>query len=51
MNWGPAWGKTIERSEKENMELRDDFFIENDVNDPATTEESKLVLELMLSTK
>lgn len=51
MNLGPAWGQTIQNSEKQKIPVRDDFFVENYVNDPATTPEEKLVSELMIPTK
>lgn len=51
MNLGPAWGQTIENAEKNKLPKRDDFFIENYANDPATTPEDQLISELMIPTK
>lgn len=51
MNLGPAWGQTMQNVEKQKIAVRDDFFIENYANDPATTQEDKLISELMIPTK
>lgn len=43
-----AWGKVFEIIKKVNVPLRDNFYIENYVNDPHTTPEDDLITELLI---
>jgi len=43
-----ACGRVFAIVEKTSLALRDDFFIENYVNDPKTTPEEKLITEIMV---
>lgn len=45
-----ACGKVFEMVEKTKMPVRDDFYIENYVNDPRTTPESELLTEIQIPT-
>jgi len=49
-NLPEACGKVFGIVEKTKMQLRDDFFIENYVNDPKTTKEENLITEIMIPT-
>jgi effector-binding domain-containing protein len=51
MNLPGAWGRTMELVANLGIQTRDGFYIENYVNDPATTPEDKLISELMIPTK
>lgn len=46
-----ACGKVFETVAKTALPVRDDFFIENYVNDPTTTAEQDLITEIMIPTK
>lgn len=46
-----ACGKVFETVEKTALFVRDDFFIENYVNDPKTTAEKDLITEILIPTK
>ncbi|MGZ3711659.1 MAG: GyrI-like domain-containing protein [Bdellovibrionota bacterium] len=46
-----ACGKVFSIVERTALPLREDFFIENYVNDPKTTLESDLITEIMMPTK
>lgn len=43
-----ASGKVFEAIEKQNIPVRDAFFIENYANDPQTTAESELITEILI---
>jgi effector-binding domain-containing protein len=49
-NLGPASGRVQEIVAGTKLPLRDDYFIENYVNDPRTTPEEELVTEIMVPT-
>jgi effector-binding domain-containing protein len=49
-NLGEATGRTFRIVAKKKIKLRDDFNIENYVNDPKTTPEDNLVTEIMFPT-
>jgi len=46
-----AWGKVIDYATQENLQTRQDFYIENYANDPTTTPEDQLISELMIPVK
>lgn len=48
---GAATGRVLELIQERQMRLRDDFFIENYVNDPRTTPEMDLVTEILVPTE
>lgn len=47
-NLGPATGRVIEIIQQTKLPLRDDYFIENYVNDPRTTPEDQLITEILV---
>ena len=47
-NLGPATGRVFELVEKLGLKRRDDFCIENSVNDPKVTPESELRTEILI---
>ncbi|UOF00636.1 GyrI-like domain-containing protein [Bdellovibrio reynosensis] len=49
-NLPEACGKVFEIVEKTKMPVRDDFFIENYVNDPRVTPEEQLITEIQIPT-
>ncbi len=49
-NLGPASGRVMELIAQTELPLRDDFFIENYVNDPRTTPEDQLITEILVPT-
>jgi effector-binding domain-containing protein len=50
-NLGPATGRVVKIVAEKKIPLRDDFNIENYVNDPRTTPEEQLITEIMFPTK
>ena len=48
---GPATGRVMEIVSEIGLPLRDDWFIENYVNDPTTTPEEELVTEILVPTR
>ncbi len=50
-NLPEACGRVFEIVEQSKMPVRDDFFIENYVNDPKTTSEDQLITEILIPTK
>lgn len=46
-----ACGKVFETIQKTQLPLREDFFIENYVNDPSITPEEQLITEILIPTK
>lgn len=46
-NLGPATGRTVQIVAEKNIPLREDFNIENYVNDPRSTPEDQLITEIM----
>lgn len=49
-NLGPATGRVVEIITQTKLPVRDDFFIENYVNDPRTTPEDQLITEILVPT-
>jgi len=49
-NLGPATGRVMEVIQQTKLPLRDDYFIENYVNDPRTTPEDQLITQIMVPT-
>ena len=49
-NLGPATGRVMEMIAQTKLPVRDDFFIENYVNDPRTTPEEQLITEILVPT-
>jgi effector-binding domain-containing protein len=49
-NLGPASGRVVEIISETKLPLRDDYFIENYVNDPRTTPEEQLITEILVPT-
>jgi DNA gyrase inhibitor GyrI len=49
-NLGPASGRVMELIAQTKLPVRDDFFIENYVNDPRTTPEDQLITEILVPT-
>lgn len=49
-NLGPATGRVMEMIAQQKLPVRDDFFIENYVNDPRTTPEDQLITEILVPT-
>jgi AraC family transcriptional regulator len=49
-NLGKATGRVVEIVSETRLPLRDDYFIENYVNDPRTTPEEQLVTEILVPT-
>jgi effector-binding domain-containing protein len=49
-NLGKATGRVFEIVSKTSLPVRDDYFIENYVNDPRTTPEEQLVTEILVPT-
>jgi effector-binding domain-containing protein len=49
-NLGPASGRVMELIAQSKLPVRDDFFIENYVNDPRTTPEDQLITEILVPT-
>jgi effector-binding domain-containing protein len=47
-NLGPATGRVMEIVQQTKLSLRDDYFIENYVNDPRTTPEDQLITEILV---
>jgi effector-binding domain-containing protein len=47
-NLGPASGRVMEIISQTKLPVRDDYFIENYVNDPRTTPEDKLITEILV---
>jgi DNA gyrase inhibitor GyrI len=47
-NLGRATGRVMELISQTNLPLRDDYFIENYVNDPRTTPEGQLITEILV---
>lgn len=50
-NLPEACGKVFSIVEKTKLPMRNDFFIENYVNDPKTTPEDQLITEILIPTK
>lgn len=50
-NLPEACGKVFEIVDKLKIELREDFYIENYVNDPKTTPEDQLITEILIPTR
>ena len=49
-NLGKATGRVVEIVSETRLPVRDDYFIENYVNDPRTTPEEQLVTEILVPT-
>jgi DNA gyrase inhibitor GyrI len=49
-NLGPATGRVMEMIAQQKLPVREDFFIENYVNDPRTTPEDQLITEILVPT-
>jgi effector-binding domain-containing protein len=49
-NLGKATGRVVEIVSETSLPVRDDYFIENYVNDPRTTPEEQLVTEILVPT-
>ena len=49
-NLGHATGRVMEIVKQTKLPLRDDYFIENYVNDPRTTPEDQLITEILVPT-
>ena len=49
-NLGQATGRVVEIIQQTKLPLRDDYFIENYVNDPRTTPEDQLITEILIPT-
>jgi effector-binding domain-containing protein len=49
-NLGPATGRVMEMIAQTKLPVRDDFFIENYLNDPRTTPEDQLITEILVPT-
>jgi effector-binding domain-containing protein len=47
-NLGPASGRVMEIIRQTKLPVRDDYFIENYVNDPRTTPEDQLITEILV---
>jgi hypothetical protein len=47
-NLGPATGRVMEIISQRKLPLRDDYFLENYVNDPRTTPEDQLITEILV---
>ena len=47
-NLGQATGRVMEIVQQTKLPLRDDYFIENYVNDPRTTPEDQLITEILV---
>jgi len=47
-NLGAATSRVVERIGELRLERRDDFWIENYLNDPKTTPEDELVTEILV---
>src|ERR1700733_7059431 len=47
-NLGPATGRVMEMTAQTKLPVRDDFFIENYVNDPRTTPEDQLMTKILV---
>jgi effector-binding domain-containing protein len=47
---GPASGRVQEIISEKKLSLRDDYFIENYVNDPRTTPEDQLITQILVPT-
>jgi predicted transcriptional regulator YdeE len=47
-NLGQASGRVLEIIQQTKLPLRDDYFIENYVNDPRTTPEDQLITEILV---
>ena len=47
-NLGPATGRVMDIIQQTKVPLRDDYFIENYVNDPRTTAEDQLITEILV---
>jgi effector-binding domain-containing protein len=47
-NLGPATGRVMEIIQQTKLPLRDDYYIENYVNDPRTTPEDQLITEILV---
>jgi effector-binding domain-containing protein len=47
---GPASGRVQEIISEKKLPLRDDYFIENYVNDPRTTPEDQLITQILVPT-
>ena len=49
-NLGPATGRVMEIIAETKLPLRDDYFLENYVNDPRTTPAEQLITEILVPT-
>ncbi|HEY2351922.1 MAG TPA: GyrI-like domain-containing protein [Candidatus Acidoferrum sp.] len=49
-NLGPATGRVFEMVSEKKISMRDDFCIENYVNDPRTTPEDQLITHILIPT-
>ena len=49
-NLGAASGRVLEMIAETRLPVRDDYFIENYVNDPKTTPEDQLITEILIPT-
>ncbi len=49
-NLGPASGRVQQIISESGLPLRDDYFIENYVNDPRTTPEAQLITQILVPT-
>jgi effector-binding domain-containing protein len=49
-NLGRATGRVMELITETKLPLRDDYFIENYVNDPRTTPEEQLITQILVPT-
>jgi effector-binding domain-containing protein len=49
-NLGPATGRVMQIISETKLPLRDDYFIENYLNDPRTTPEAELITEILVPT-
>jgi effector-binding domain-containing protein len=47
-NLGQATGRVMEIIQQTRLPLRDDYFIENYVNDPRSTPEDQLITEILV---
>jgi effector-binding domain-containing protein len=50
-NLGRATGRVVELITETKLPLRDDYFIENYVNDPRTTPEEQLISQILIPTR
>ncbi|HXX15596.1 MAG TPA: GyrI-like domain-containing protein [Candidatus Eremiobacteraceae bacterium] len=49
-NLPEATARVLETVSQRNMQLRDDYYIENYANDPRTTPESQFITEILVPT-